>query len=141
MNELDAIAVLERLLRLLCRSLPAYLGDARPWARAGDSPLQAALDSLVADQRAYAARVAEAIVARGGRPDPGRFPAAMSAKNDLGLEFLLREVIADQERTAAAVARCAGEVEGDPSLHALTEEVFGNVHGHLDILREMMKAE
>ena len=43
----------------------------------------------MADQQRYARRVTEAIAARGGRPDPGRFPMEFMAKNDLALEFLL----------------------------------------------------
>jgi hypothetical protein len=141
MDPFEAISVLERLLKLLCRSLPAYLADARPWAHAGDHHVQAALDRLVSDQQMYARRVAEAITRDGGRPDPGRFPMSMTAKNDLSLEFLLCEVIDDQRRTAAAIQQCAALLEDAPALHSLAEEAFGNVRGHLDILTEMMKAE
>jgi hypothetical protein len=141
MNAFEAIPVLERLLKLLCRSLPAYLADARPWAQAGDHRIQAELDRLVSDQQMYASRVAEAISQYGGRPDPGRFPMSMTAKNDLSLEFLLSEVIDDQRRTAAAVQNCAALLEDVPLLHSLAEETFGNVQGHLDILTEMMNAE
>ncbi len=105
MNPTEAIPSLERLLKLLCRSLPAYLANARPWAQTRHHEIQAALDRLVTDQQMYARRVAEAITQCGGRPDPGRFPASMAAKNDLGLEFLLQEVIDDQQRAAAAVER------------------------------------
>jgi hypothetical protein len=95
----------------------------------------------VSDQQMYARRVAEAITERGGRPDPGRFPMSMTAKNDLSLEFLLREVIDDQRRTAAAVEHCAALLEDAPPLHSLAEETFGNVRGHLDTLTEMMNDE
>jgi len=138
---IPVLAVLERLLKLLCRSLPAYLDDARPWAQAGDHRVQAALDRLVADQQMYARRVAEAITERGGRPDPGRFPMALTAQNDLALDFLLREVVDDQQRMAEAAERCAASLEDLPRLHSLAEEISGNVRGHLDVLREMIKAE
>jgi hypothetical protein len=141
MNPFEAIPVLERLLKLLCRSLPAYLANARPWAQARDRQVQAALDRLVADQQMYAQRVAEAITRCGGRPDPGRFPASMAAKNDLGLEFLLQEVIEDQQRAAAAIEHCAAQLDGLPPLHSLAEEIFGNVRGHVDILREMTNVQ
>ena len=63
MNAFEAIPVLNELLRILCRSLPAYLADAKPWAQSDDQQLRAALDHLVADQQRYARRVAEAITA------------------------------------------------------------------------------
>ena len=91
MKAFEAIPVLNRLLGLLCRSLPAYLADAKPWARPERRPIRTALDRLVADQQLYARRVAEAITQRGGRPDPGRFPTEFAAKNDLSLEFSSRK--------------------------------------------------
>jgi hypothetical protein len=141
MDPFEAIPVLQRLLKLLCRSLPAYLADARPWARAGDRRIQAALDRLVADQQTYARRLAEAITRLGGRPDLGQFPTTLAAKNDLGLDFLLQEVIADQVRAAAAIEHCSAQLENEPALHSLAEEIFGNVRGHVDILRDMAKAD
>jgi hypothetical protein len=139
MKAFEAIPALNRLLALLCRSLPAYLADAKPWARADRRQIHAALDRLVADQRLYAQRVAGAIIERGGRPGPGPFPAEFAAKNDLALEFLLREVIACQERDVPAIERCAVELEGEPALHALAEEILGNAKGHRDVLKEIMR--
>ena len=139
MNAFETIPVLNKLLGLLCRSLPAYLADARPWTRIGRPEIQTPLDRLVADQQRYARRVAEAITQRGGRPNPGHFPAEFTAKNDLALDFLFREVIAHQEHDVAMIERCAAELETAPALHALAEEILGNARGHLDILVEKMK--
>ena len=71
-------------------------------------------DRLVADQQMYAQRVAEAITAlRRPARVPAAFPREFAAKNDLSLEFLLPEIIACQERDVAAIAQCAGQLEGD----------------------------
>jgi hypothetical protein len=141
MKSLKTIRVLDELLRILCRSLPAYLSDARPWGQAGDQRLRSAFDHLVADQQRYARRVTEAIVECGGRPDPGRFPVSFTAKNDLSLEYLHRELIGQQERDVAAIERCAAQLEGIAPLHSLAEEILGNARGHLDVLRETMNDE
>jgi hypothetical protein len=141
MNSLEAIPVLNRLLQVLCRSLPAYLADAKPWGTAGNQSVQAALDHLVADQQRYARRVADAITAQGGRPDPGRFPMEYMAKNDLSLDFLLQEVINSQQRDVTALEHCAAQFEDVSSLHALAEEILGNARGHLDILKGTIRAE
>ena len=100
----EVVLVLNELLRLLCRSLPAYLADAKPWAQSEDQQLRAALDHLVADQQRYARLVSDAIAAHGGRPDPGRFAMQWTAKNDLSLGFLVQEIIVEQERDVAAIA-------------------------------------
>lgn len=132
---------LNRLLNVLCRSLPAYLADAKPWAASADQRLRSALEHIVTDQRHYAQRLSDAIDELGGRPDPGCFPRQFTAKHDLSLEFLRQEVIARQERDIAAIERCAAELEGIASLHSLAEEILGNARGHLDILKEMMNDE
>ena len=141
MNSLKAIQSLNKLLSLLCRSLPAYLADAKPWAQSGDQKLRVSLDNLVADQQRYARRVDEAIKEHGGRPDPGRFPMNFVAKNDLSLGFLLQEIVVHQEQDISMLERCAVQLEGISSLHALAEEILGNARGHLDILKEMRNEE
>ena len=78
------------------------------------SRIQAALDHLVADQQTYARRVAEAITqlrrpARSGPVSHGVRPPRTTSR----LDFLLREVIDDQERAAAAIEHCAAQLEGD----------------------------
>jgi hypothetical protein len=141
MKSPEAVPVLNELLRVLCRSLPAYLADAKPWAHSDHQQFQTALDQLVADQQRYAQLVTEAIEAHGGRPDPGRFAMQWTAKNDLSLGFLLQEVIDQQERDVTAVAQCAAALDEIAPLHSLAEEILGNARGHLDILKEIAAAK
>jgi len=139
MKALEVVPVLTELLRILCRSLPAYLADAKPWAQSEDRQLGEALDRLVADQQRYARLLSDAITAHGGRPDPGRFAMHWMAKHDLSLGFLVREIIQHQEQDVAAIEQCAAELEELAPLHCLAEEILGNARGHLDILREIVK--
>lgn len=141
MDSASIVAVLNRLLRTLTRSLPTYLQVARPWSRGDGQAVQEAMDRLVADQQLYAQRVADAIMARGGRPDPGPFPLEFAAVNDLSLEFLLRAVIRRQRRDLDAVGQCAAELADEPELLTLAEEVWGNTRGHLEILEEIEDEE
>jgi hypothetical protein len=141
MKSFEAVPILNRLLAVLCRSLPAYLASAAPWAKTDHRAIRVALERLSADQRLYAQRVAEAIVRCGGRPDPGGFPPEFAAKNDLAIGFLLREVIEYQEQDLSAIEYCAAQLENTPALHALAEEILGNAKGHLDALREVAKRE
>jgi hypothetical protein len=139
MNELETTAVLNRLLGLLCRSLPAYLADVKTLGRPEGQTTRTALNRLVADQRMYARRVAEAIAELGGQPNPGRVPTEFAAKNDLSIEFLLQEIVTCHDRDVVAIGQCVCQLEGVSALHALAEEVLGNAKGHLDILLEMAK--
>jgi hypothetical protein len=139
MNAPETVPVLNRLFSMLCRSLPAYLADARIGNWPDRESIGAAIARLAADQRMYAERVAEAITARGGRPTPGGFPTEFAAKNDLSLAYLLREVVSWQRQEAAAIELCVGQLEGESALHALAEEILGNAKGHLEILTGMAR--
>jgi hypothetical protein len=82
-----------------------------------------------------AGRVARAILASGGQPEPGPFPTAFAGLNDSGLEFLLQEVIENQRRQLPAIEQCAADLSETPPLRALAEEVLGNAQAHLDIMK------
>jgi hypothetical protein len=139
MNATESIPVLNRLLGLLCRSLPTYLADVKTLGHPEGEPIRTALHRLVADQQMYARRVADAITQCGGQPNSGRFPTEFAAKNDLSIEFLLREIVACHDRDVVAVKQCVDQLEGTSILHALAEEILGNAKGHLDILQELVK--
>ncbi len=139
MSPAEPVAVLNRLLHVLCRALPMYLADARPWSRPEHGAAQKALDLLVADRRDDARRVSEAVLELGGQPDPGVFPMDFAAMNDLSLEFLLRKVIEGQHRDIAAIRQCAAELSGVPRLWDLAADILGNAIGHAEILEELTK--
>jgi hypothetical protein len=132
-----AAAVLNRLLRILSRSLPMYLRQAKPWTSQQEQPIQAALGRLAADQQALADRVARAVLACGGQPEPGPFPTAFASVNDVDLAFVLQRVIDLGHRDLAALERCVADLGPWPELRALAEEVLGNAQGHLDILQDL----
>ena len=141
MKNYEAISALNQLLGVLCRSLPAYLADARPWSRLGNWKAQTAIDRLVADLRMHVRRVAEEIDSLGGRPDSCVFPAEFTAKNDLAVQFLLGEIIDYLNRDAATIEQISAQLENIPAAHALAEEIQGNVKGHVDVLKGRMRDE
>ena len=141
MKNHEAVAALNDLLAVLCRSLPAYLADARPWSRLGSWRAQSALDRMTDDLRLYVRRLAEQIDALGGLPDCGRFPTEFTAKNDLAVRFLVGEIIDHLDQDAATIKRLAARLENIPAAHALAEEILGNVKGHADVLKEVERGE
>jgi hypothetical protein len=137
MKSFEIIPVLDRMLNLLCRSLPAYLADASVWEGPDSESARKAVRNLVADQRMYAARVARAILHYGGHPQPGPFSADFTAKNDLSLVYLLMEILDNQDQAVAWFEQCEMELESIASLHALAAEILGNAKGHIDILGKL----
>jgi len=134
MDTSDIIRVLNRLLHTICRSLPMYLDEARPWTCRDDEEMETALRNLVADQRLMAEQLTSAIVEQGGRPSPGRFPTRFTAANDLSLDFLRKLLIEHQRCDVEAVRRCVSDLSAAPVMKELAEEALGNAQGHLEIL-------
>ncbi len=136
LNPSDVFDALNRLLHALCRSLPMYLDEARPWACRDDEPAEKALAEMTVDGRALAARVAEAIIEHGDRPEPGRFPTEFTAMNDVSVDYILPEVIRRQRGHVAEIELCVAGLEGIAALHALAEDVLEHTKTHLRALEE-----
>jgi hypothetical protein len=131
------VSELNRLLQTLCRSLALYAEEVKPWSLASHEPAWIAIGRLAADSRMYSQRVADAIVAHGGQPNPGPYPLKFATLNDLGLDFFLREIIAHLKRDQKAIGQCAAELARDPAARSLAEEAFGNLRGHIEILESL----
>jgi bacterioferritin (cytochrome b1) len=134
----DPVPVLNGLLRVLYRSLPMYLVEAKPWVDRRCEKLYAAVTHVAADQRLFAQRLAEAILAHGGRPQPGSFPPQFTSTHDLAVDFLLKRLIENQRRDVQAVRLAAGQLAETPELAALAEEILGNARGHLETLEQAL---
>ncbi|MCC6123414.1 MAG: hypothetical protein IT426_00480 [Pirellulales bacterium] len=132
----DILVLLHGVLRTLCRGLPQYLAEAHPWRQSTDARFLAALGRLIADQRHYAGRTAEAIAGRGGRPDPGTFPLEYASINDLSLDFMKDKIIAQLHEDYATLTGAARRLADQRDLHELVEEIVGNYRGHLEMLEE-----
>lgn len=133
----DILDVLHDVLRLLCRGLSQYLVEARPWLQSDDTAFLAALRNLIADQRHYAQAAADAVVGRGGRPDPGPFPLEFASVNDLSLDFLKPRILDQLREDYVTLAHTAKQLTDQHDLHALVEEIVGNYRGHLEVLGEV----
>jgi len=141
MGQAETIAALNRLLRVLSRSLPVYLEGTAPWVRPGNERLRDALRHVARDEQMYAGRVAEAIYACGGRPDPGPVPVRFTDTHDLGVDFLCRLVLEHQRADVEAIRRSVEALAGDPPLYPLAREILGNAVGHLETLEEETRGE
>jgi hypothetical protein len=114
-----------------------YTEEVKPWSLASHEPAWIAVGRLAADNRMYAARVAEAILEQGGQPHPGTYPLGFATLNDLGLEFFLREIIVHLKRDLTVINQCAGDLAALPTAHALAEEIHGNLQGHMEQLEKL----
>jgi hypothetical protein len=138
-NRPDPIAVLNHLLRLLFRSLPVYVRETQLWTH-GDARGLAVLQTMAADRKRLAQRLAVAIDQRGGAVDAGRFPTAFTGLNDVSLEYLLDRVRRTAEEEIPVLQGCLVELEGDPEAHALAAEILANACKHQEMLEGLKPA-
>lgn len=136
-NNVDNVAVLNRLFQIVYRSLPMYLAGADPWTAAPDDPASKALERLIADQKFYSGRLADMVLEYRGRLDSGDFPMEFTDLNMLSMDFLQTELIRCQKLDIAAIEQCVGDLHHDVHAKALAEEVLGNARGHLETLEEL----
>jgi hypothetical protein len=132
-----AVSVLNRLLQTLSRSLGLYAEEVKPWSLAAHEPVWTAIGRLAADSRMYSQRVAEAIIEQGGQPTPGTYPLKFATLNDLGWEFFLREIILQLKRDQKVIGQCTADLAVLPACHALAEEAYGNLQGHIEQLEKL----
>lgn len=140
MNHHDPVEVLNRLLRILYRSLPVYLAEVKPWSTE-DSERGRAIEAIAADQLQLAQRVAGAVLEQNGRIDTGHFPVEFTDKHDLATDYLVREAFEHQQHDLAAIQRCVADLHDAPSLRPLAEEALGAAIGHLENLKEIMNED
>ena len=139
-NILPVTDVLNQLLHLLCRGLPEYVVEVNPRMRQGRQSLYKALTNLVDDHRLFAQRTAQAILDRGGYPDPGAFPLEYTGLNDVSIEYLAHELINSLHVDIEILEELSTQLATLPELHALTEEILGNTTGHAEILETVENA-
>lgn len=130
---------LNRLLAIHVRSFATYLLEAGPWSsgRVDDEEIARTLRNMGRDQRALAERIYAAVQDRRGPVDSGSFPMEFTDKNDLSLDWLLREVLAYHRRDLAGIEQLARSLADDADAEALAQEALGTAKAHLEALESL----
>jgi hypothetical protein len=133
----QSVALLNALFQTVHRSLPMYLAEAAdPWKHAGDEKAAETLENIVADQRAFAARIADMILDHGVL-DPGGYPMEFTDTHFLALDFLIGELVKYQRRDVARIQRIVKALSDDPEARELAEETLGAEKAHLEMLEAL----
>lgn len=124
---------------ILHRSLAVYLADAVPWVAFGETSAREALDRLIADNRQYVTRLSDLLLARRYAADWGEFPMEFTALHDVGLNYLVKQLIHYQRRDISQIERCAAELAGDAEGQALAQEILSTARRHLENFESLQK--
>lgn len=131
MNPRQEINLLNRLMAVLGSSLPAYLDNTAPWADRGAEAARGLLARIGSEQRQLARRVTAAIRELGGLAEPGRFPIAFTATNDLSADYLAKKTALLQSRDIKTIQQVVDELADSPHSRALAEDVLAHAEHHL----------
>lgn len=137
----DTVGLLNRLFRIVHRSLPVYLAQARPWPGPSGQKAQELLARMAADHQALAVRLAAAIRQEGGVVDFGRFPLEFTSMNDVTIDFILRKVHQRLEHKVRAMSHYVDDLADAPSLQPIAEDMHRLTLEHLAAIREMQNAK
>ena len=135
----DPVEILNRLVVIHHRSLPAYLRYASPTWHRGDDRAREVLEGIARDHEQMVDRLGEMIMDRDGAVLMGGFSMVYTDYHDLGFEFLLRRLIQHQETDLEEIERCAAMLENEPLAQALALEALGAAKAHLELLLELRR--
>ena len=138
MSSASTNAVLNRLVAMLNRTVPAYLRDARPWTYPGREHAFDTLQEVGRQQVESADRLSRWIVENHGSPDSGDFPLDFTRYTDLSVDYLIKESLRRQDGIIAKIEANLDELTMVPHAHALVQETLGEAKAHRDMLREVL---
>lgn len=138
MTHSSVLEALNRLLRVLHRSLPMYLADGQPWTGRRDDPAEETLRNVVADQQDICIRLADYIIDGGGTVDDGEYPMEFTDLNFLALDSLLPRLVEYQKEDVATIEHIIAWLPADePEALALAQEALGQERAHLEMLESV----
>ena len=137
MTTTDTIAILNRILILHHRSLPAYLSYAVPWVEPGNEIAPETLELIVAGHSSMVDRIGQMILDEGGTIAYGDFPLRYASLHDLSFDYLRSKIVEYEQQMIAVLGECAEELRMVPTAQAVALEALGEAKAHLQSLQEL----
>ena len=135
----NSFPTLEKLFRQECRSLAQYVGESWPWTHRGDREAQELLQSIMADERRWAAQLDRLIRDRGGMPRMGSYPVEFTTSNlhYVSLDYMLRRLADGLEHTIEKLKTDLAAASDDPPFRSLIEQMLERKGGQVEALRKL----
>jgi hypothetical protein len=116
------------------RSLLQYVGESWPWTSEDECDIRAAVERMVAEQRDTVLQIAMLLDERGHRITCGQYPSDYTSLHYVALDYLLDQLIAEQQDLAGELAGAVEEAAGDEEAHALLSAAAEQARCHANEL-------
>ncbi|MDD4268400.1 MAG: hypothetical protein PHO07_02355 [Pirellulales bacterium] len=126
----DSISAWNRLLHLAARSFAAYSIEVRRAGYRGPQELWAVLQQIAGEQQALAKRLDKAIRQAGGVPNPGGFPIAFTAWNDVALGRVVEHALELQRGVVAEIEQAAAGLQEHPAWPMIAQDALELARAH-----------
>jgi hypothetical protein len=129
---------LNQLLIRLYRGLLPYVEECWPWSGGVHSIAErAAIDALALGRKRNVGKLVELLSARGWTIEFGNYPTEYTDLHYLGLDYLLGQLISEEEALVADLDRNVACFSDDAEAAALVSEIAAEERSNLAKLREL----
>lgn len=128
---------LNELLVRLYRSLLQYAAESWLWSAQGSDAPDAVV--LASDQQSFVARLADLLDRRGAVVDLGAYPTEYTDLHYVAFDYLLRQIVKDQEGLLSVVDRTAASVVHDDEASQLVSDIRDAEAARTNRLRDYLK--
>jgi hypothetical protein len=133
-----AAAIIREIVRRESRSLLAYVRDSFPWTDHDDRTDLGQLQKMIEEERQALERLADILNRHHVSPTYlGGFPSQFTTINYVSLDFLVPQLIAEEQNSIASLARESSEFQGDG--HDELAHLLEVKRRHLQGLQAMLK--
>lgn len=128
---------LNDLLIDIGRSLLQYTSECWPWAAVGEENTQATLNRMAAEQRDVVGALAHLLDQRGYAIDFGSYPTDYTSLHYVAVDFLLRQLIANQQQVLKECESLANGTAADDDAKSLLDDIVLSERKHLSDLQQL----
>jgi hypothetical protein len=133
---------LNQLLIRLYRSLLQYTEECWPWSGTRHVAAERAIiDSLSRAQKQSVSWLVGLLAARGWSIEFSNYPTDYTDLHYVSLDFLLSQLVAQEEALVADLSRALASAEGDAEAAAVLKEILDQERSGVERLRELSRQQ
>jgi hypothetical protein len=140
MSDASTYSALNELLINVGRSLLQYVGECWPWSDPDSREAQHKIDELVRIQKTQVVQLANVLNHAEWTIDFGTYPTEYTDLHYVALDYLLDQLIQNQEGLIEEAKRTLPDCEGSPEAKRLVGEIDSVQHTIVQELRTLAKS-